>query len=162
MKVTGGATLDAPRAAVFAAICDAGTLLEVIPGCQAIEQVSADEYRGRISLRLPAIVGTYDTVVRLAESEPPAWGVLEGRLDGRVGTIAGRATFRLAEDGPRTIVTYDGTAVVSGPLARLDSRFIEGLARSMVNDGLVRLGRRLAAAPDEAPVAKAPVAKAVR
>ena len=161
MNVTGGATLDAPRAAVFEAICDAGTLLEVIPGCQAIEQVSADEYHGRISLRLPAIVGTYDTVVRLVESEPPAWGVLEGRLEGRVGTIAGRATFRLADDGPGTMVTYDGNAVVSGPLARLDSRFIEGLARSMVNDGLVRLGRRLAA-DAAASVAKAPVARAVR
>jgi len=147
MDVTGSATLDAPRAAVFAAICDPAALLEVIPGCQEIRQVSDDEYRGRLTIRLPAIVGSYATVVRLVESDPPASGVLEGRVEGRVGTIAGRATFQLADDGPRTIVEYAGSATVSGPLARLDSRFIEGLARSLVNDGLARLGRRLAAVP---------------
>ena len=71
MKVRGSATLAAPPEAVFAAICDPGALLEVIPGCQEIHQVSADEYRGRIAIRLPAVVGTYDTVVRLVNAERP-------------------------------------------------------------------------------------------
>ncbi len=147
MNVTGSASLAASREAVFAAICDPGALLEVIPGCQEIHQVSPDEYRGRIAIRLPAIVGAYDTVVRLVEAEPPASGALEGRVEGKVGTIAGRATFRLTEDGGRTRVDYEGTGVVSGPLARLDSRFIEGLAGSLINEGLARLGRRLQQVP---------------
>jgi len=149
MHVSGSATLDASREAVFAAICDPGTLLEVIPGCQEIHQVSADEYRGRLALRLPAIVGTYDTWVKLVEAEPPAHGVLEGRVEGRAGSIAGRAVFRLAADDGRTRVEYEGTGVVSGPLARLDSRFFEGLARSLINEGLAKLGRRLEAVPVE-------------
>lgn len=149
MNVSGRSTLDAPREAVFAAICDPGALLEVIPGCQEIHQVSADEYRGRIALRLPAIVGSYDTLVRLVQADPPAYGALEGRLEGRVGTIAGRATFRLTDDAGKTVVEYEGTGVVSGPLARLDSRFIEGLARSLINEGLARLGRRLQDVPVE-------------
>ncbi len=143
MNISGSATLDAPRDAVFSAICDSGALLEVIPGCQEIHQVSADEYRGRIAIRLPAIVGTYDTVVRLVESDPPSYGLLEGRLEGRIGTIAGHATFRLADDRGKTVIEYQGTAVVSGPLARLDSRFVEGLARSLINQGLARLDKRL-------------------
>ena len=151
MKVTGSASLDAPREAVFAAICDPGALLEVIPGCQEIHQVSADEYRGRIAIRLPAIVGAYETVVRLVEAEPPAFGAMEGRVEGKVGTIAGRATFRLTEDDGRTRVDYEGSGVVSGPLARLDSRFIEGLARSLINEGLARLGRRLQHLPVQEP-----------
>ena len=145
MQVSGSATLAAPPEAVFAAICDPGALLEVIPGCQEIHQVSADEYRGRIAIRLPAVVGTYDTVVRLVSSEPPAWGQLEGRLEGRVGTISGRATFHLRGQDGATVVEYDGAGVVGGPLARLDSRFLEGFARSLVNEGLTRLGRRLQA-----------------
>ena len=149
MKVSGRATVDAPREAVFAAICDPGALLEVIPGCQEIHQVSAGEYHGRVALRLPAIVGTYETVVRLVRSDPPACGELEGRVEGRVGTIAGRAVFRLAEDDGKTVVEYEGTGVVSGPLARLDSRFIEGVARSLIDEGLVRLGRRLQQVPVE-------------
>jgi carbon monoxide dehydrogenase subunit G len=149
MNVSGRSTLDAPREAVFAAICDPGALLEVIPGCQEIHQVSADEYRGRIAIRLPAIVGSYATLVRLVQADPPTYGVLEGQVEGRVGTITGRATFRLADDGAKTVVEYEGSGVVSGPLARLDSRFIEGLARSLINEGLARLGRRLQEVPVE-------------
>lgn len=147
MNVSGTATLDASPEAVFAAICDPGALLAVIPGCQELHQVAADEYRGRIAIRLPAVVGTYDTVVRLVRADPPTTGELEGRLDGRAGSISGWATFHLRGEAGRTVVDYSGVGVVGGPLARLDSRFLEGFARSLVNQGLTRLGRRLQAAP---------------
>lgn len=143
MNISGRATLDGSREAVFAAICDPGTLLQVIPGCREIHLVSANEYRGRVVMRLPAIVGSYDTLVRLVETDPPAYGVLEGRVEGKVGTITGRGSFRLSEDGRKTVVEYEGTGIVGGPLARLDSRFMEGIARSLINEGLARLGRRL-------------------
>jgi uncharacterized protein len=147
VKVSGRATIDAPRDAVFAAICDPEALLEVIPGCREVHRVSPAEYHGRISLRLPAIVGTYDTTVRLTETRAPEYGAFEGRVEGRAGTLAGRASFRLADDGGRTRVEYEGTGTVSGPLARLDARFVEGLAASLVGEGLARLGRRLRPAP---------------
>ena len=149
MNISGRATLDAPRAAVFAAICDPGALLEIIPGCREIHRVSDDEYRGRIAIRLPAIVGSWDTHVRLTQTDPPAFGAFEGRVAGKVGSITGRAEFRLADDGGRTVIEYEGTGVIGGPLARLDSRFVEGLARSLIDDGLARLGVRLAGASAE-------------
>jgi uncharacterized protein len=146
VKVAGRATMDAPRADVFAAICDPGALLEIIPGCQEIEQVSPEEYHGRIAIRLPAMVGTWETIVRMTETDPPANAAFEGRVDGRVGGVQGRASFHLLEAGDGTTdLEYEGTGVISGPLARLDSRFIEGLARSLIDEGLARLGRRLAA-----------------
>jgi carbon monoxide dehydrogenase subunit G len=145
MNVSGSHTLTARRDAVFAAICDPEALLEVIPGCQEIHQVGDAEYEGRLSIRLPAIVGRYATTVRLAAAEPPAFGRLEGRVDGAAGSISGSATFRLTEEGEKTVVVYEGRGTVDGPLARLDSRFVEGIARSLINEGLARLDRRLQA-----------------
>jgi len=147
MKVRGSSTMDAPRAAVFAAICDPDALLGVIPGCREIEKVGDTEYRGKISLRLPGVVGTYRTVVRLVESDPPSYGRLEGELDGSLGTLTGSATFRLAESGTGTRIDYDGQAVIGGPLARLDARFAEGLAGSLIRQGLHNLDARLTADP---------------
>jgi carbon monoxide dehydrogenase subunit G len=149
MNVSGHAVVDAPRAAVFASICDPATLLEIIPGCREIRQVAGGEYRGRVALRLPAIVGTYDTVVRLVDADPPAHGVMEGRVEGATGSIEGRASFRLTDEGTGTRVEYEGTGVVSGPLGRLDARLVEGVARSLIDEGLARLGRRLRSAPVE-------------
>jgi carbon monoxide dehydrogenase subunit G len=143
MNIHGSRTLDAPRAAVFAAICDPATLLEVIPGCREIDQVSDTEYHGRIALRLPGIVGTYTTVVRLVDADAPGHGRLEGEVTGSLGSIRGEATFRLTEAGGGTTVDYAGRAAIDGPLARLDSRFIEGLAGSLIDQGLGTLEARL-------------------
>ena len=143
MKVSGRATVDAPREAVFAAICDPAALLEVIPGCREIHLVAENEYHGRIVMRLPAVVGSYETVVKLVDTDPPAYGALEGSASGRMGSVAGGGSFRLSDDEGRTVIEYQGTGVISGPLARLDSRFIEGVARSLINEGLARLGHRL-------------------
>jgi carbon monoxide dehydrogenase subunit G len=143
MDIQGHRTLDAPRDTVFAAICDPDTLLAVIPGCSEIEQISETEYRGQISLRLPGVVGTYRTVVSLVDADAPGYGRLEGEVVGPLGSIRGHATFRLTEAAGKTTVDYDGHAVIGGPLARLDSRFVEGLAGSLINQGLGRLDARL-------------------
>ena len=137
MNLRGSYTIDAPRAAVFAAICDPDVLLGVIPGCRAIEHVGMDEYRGQITLRLPGIVGTYATRVRLVDADPPRCGQLEGEVEGTLGTIKGRATFRLAELGAGMEDRLPGGGGESGgPLARLDSRFVEGLAETLIGQGL--------------------------
>lgn len=142
MKIHGTRTLDAPSDAVFDAICDPSTLLAVIPGCREIEKVG-DEYHGQIALRLPGVTGTFRTVVRLVEMEPPSFGRLEGEVVGRPGSIRGGASFRLAEADGRTTVEYEGQAELGGPLARLDSRFAEGLAGSLIGQGLGNLNTRL-------------------
>jgi carbon monoxide dehydrogenase subunit G len=145
MNIRGRRTLDAPRTAVFAAILDPSILLAVIPGCREIETTGEGEYHGEIALRLPGIVGTYQTVVRVVEAVEPSFGRLEGEVVGGLGSIRGQASFRLADDGGRTVVEYDGEAAIGGPLARLDSRFIEGLAGTMVSQGLANLNARLRA-----------------
>lgn len=144
MRIHGSRTLDAPRDRVFAAICDPGTLLAVIPGCRGIEQVG-DEYNGQIALRLPGITGTFRTTVRLVDTESPSSGRLLGEVVGRPGSIRGWATFRLTDADGGTTVEYDGQAELGGPLARLDSRFAEGLAGSLIGQGLGNLDARLRA-----------------
>ena len=143
MNVRGSQALDAPRALVFAAICDPDVLLGVIPGCREIERTGDGAYRGVIALRLPGIVGTYRTVVRLVDADAPGYGRLEGEVEGTLGTIRGTATFRLADSGAGTRIDYEGQAVIGGPLARLDSRFVEGLAGSLISQGLRNLDSRL-------------------
>ncbi|MGZ8769340.1 CoxG family protein [Aeromicrobium sp.] len=143
MNIQGHRTLDAPRDAVFAAICDPDTLLAVIPGCREIKQIGETEYRGQISLRLPGAVGTYRTIVRLVDADAPGYGRLEGEVVGPLGSIKGHASFHLTEADGRTIVDYDGQAAISGPLARLDSRFVEGLAGSLISQGMGSLDLRL-------------------
>lgn len=144
MNIAGTHHFAAPRAAVFAAICDPAVLLSVIPGCEAVERVGDEEYEGRITLRLPGAVGAYRTHVRLVDAQPPERSGLDGRLEGAMGSIRGRADFELREAEPGTAMDYRGHARIDGPLARLDSRFAERLAQTLISQGLRALDARLA------------------
>ncbi len=106
--------------------------------------MATDEYEGRITLRLPGAVGTYRTRVRLVDTQPPERSGLDGRVEGAMGSIDGRADFVLREADPGTTMEYRGTARIDGPLARLDSRFAERLAQSLITQGLRALDARLA------------------
>jgi 2-furoyl-CoA dehydrogenase large subunit len=144
MNIRGSHHFDAPREVVFEALRDPRVLMAVIPGCRAVEEVHPDEYEGRIALRLPGAAGTYRTHVRLIDVAPPEHTGLQGRVEGSMGTIEGTARFSLEADGAGTRMDYEGSAVIGGPLARLDSRFAERLAESLIGQGLRALDQRLA------------------
>jgi carbon monoxide dehydrogenase subunit G len=144
MKVQGRHSFAAPRTAVFAQICDPQALMAVIPGCESVVEVTPGEYVGRIVLRLPGITGSFRTTVRLVDTMPPEGSGLEGRVEGPMGSIAGRADFILRETNTGTEIEYNGTGAITGPLARLDSRFAERLAESLIEQGLRALEARLA------------------
>ena len=86
------------------------------------------------------------------QSDPPSFGRLEGDVVGALGSITGHAEFRLTDADGRTTVDYEGTATIGGPLARLDSRFVEGIAGTLINQGLGNLNTRLRPDPAD-PVA---------
>ncbi len=145
MIVRGSHHFTAPREAVFNALRDPRALLAVIPDCEAVEQVAPDEYEGRITLRLPGAAGSYRTHVRLVDVVPPARCGLDGRVEGAMGTITGRASFELADAEPGTAMSYSGSGVLGGPLARLDGGIAARLVQSLIGQGLAALDRGLAA-----------------
>ncbi len=152
MKVTGNYTLDAPQESVWAAIYDLKSLLAIIPGCQDLRQVSDTEYRGQIQLRLPAVIGSYQSYMKLVEFEAPHYSCFEGEVEGSLGGIKGTASFRLKEEtADRTIIEYEGAGLITGSLAKLNSRFAEGLAKSLVNQGLSRLNEQLQSQEESMP-----------
>ena len=143
MNIAGTHAFTAPRERVFAAIRDPRVLLAVIPGAQDVRQTGPDTYEGRIALRLPGAVGVYRTRVRLVDVTDPEHAGLEGRVEGAMGTITGRADFTLA-DAPAggTAMTYTGRGRIDGPLARIDGSIAERLATSLIDQGLRALDAR--------------------
>ncbi len=148
MNIHGSHRFEAPREAVFAAIRDPRVLMAVIPGCETVEEVAPDQYDGRITLRLPGMVGSYRTRVTLVDVLEPEHAGMDGAVEGTMGTITGHADFELRVapdgDGRGTDMDYRGSGVIGGPLARLDSRFVEQLAESLIAQGLRALDARLA------------------
>lgn len=143
MKIANHYTFTVPRERIWPLIYDPAALAGLIPGCEKLEQVSPDEYRGQIQLRLPAVVGTYQTYVKLVEREEPNYCLFEGEVNGAPGSVKGTASFKLETIGEtETLMTYEGQGFISGPLGQLNSRFIEGIANTLIKQGLHKLNEQ--------------------
>jgi len=143
MKITGNYTLDGSRQDIWPLIHDPISLVGLIPGCEQLDQISPDEYRGQVQLRLPAVSGAYTTYVKLIEVEAPRYCRFEGKVEGPAGSISGTASFKLEPMDAKSILEYEGQAMIIGSLARLDSRFAEGIAQSLIKQGLDKLNAQL-------------------
>ena len=143
IRIAGNHKLDATSERVWAAIYDPTTLVELIPGCQHIEQVSPEEYQGQMQVGLPAVNGTYDAHIRLMEYDEPRYCRFKGTVLGPTGTIEGEASFKLEEVERQTVIEYEGQAMVTGALAKLSPRFIEGVVNTLINQWMSQLNKLL-------------------
>ena len=156
MRITGTYTLNAPRDRAWPIIFDPVQLMGLIPGCDQIEADGPDSYRGVITLRLPAVSGTYRTAIKIVDRRGPEFCRLSGEAAGPGGSVTGKAAFTLHEVAGGTLVEYDGDAIISGPLAGMNPRFIEGVAQQLIKQGLARLDTQAAAAMAAEAGARAP------
>ncbi len=143
MKVAGSYTFDSARENIWPLIYDPISLMNLIPGCEQLEQVNPNEYRGQVQVRLPAMADTYTTYVKLIELDEPRYCRFEGEVNGSAGSMSGTAAFELNTVDSQTILEYEGQALITGPLARLDSRFVEGIAQTLIKQGLAKLSKQL-------------------
>jgi len=143
MKVAGSYKFDGSRESIWPLIYDPASLVSLIPGCDQIEQVNSDEYRGQVHVRLPAVAGTYTTFVKLIERNEPHYCRFEGEVNGSAGSIKGVASFKLEAVDSQTVMEYEGQAMISGPLAKLDSRFVEGIVQTLLKQGLAKLNKQI-------------------
>jgi carbon monoxide dehydrogenase subunit G len=143
MKITGSYTLDGPRQDIWPLIHDPISLVRLIPGCEQLDQISPTEYRGQVQLRLPVVAGAYIAYVKLIEDEAPRYCYFENKVEGPAGSISGTASFKLEPVDTRTILEYEGQAMIVGPLARLDSRFVEGIVQTLIKQGLAKLNTQI-------------------
>ena len=139
MKIAGQSTLDAAVESIWPLLFDPRTLLELLPGCEQVEQVAPDEYRGRMTLRVPAIAGTYETWVKVLKYEAPSFCQFQGEATGSSGSVRGQASFSLQPQAQQTCIEYQGDAQIGGPLAGMNPRFAEGVAQMLIRQGLARL-----------------------
>lgn len=154
MKISGQATLNATAESIWPLIFDPRSLMELLPGCEQMQQVGPDEYRGRLTLRIPAIGGSYDTRVKVQQAVPPNHCQLLGEASGPGGSVRGQASFNLQPEGEGTRIEYQGDAQISGPLAGMNPRFAEGVAQTLIRQGLAKLpglARQREAALQESP-----------
>ncbi len=135
MDIAGEYRIPAAREAVWAALNDPAVLARCIPGCKELEQVSPEEMKAKVSLKIGPVSATFAGTVRLEDVRPPEGYTLTGQGNGGMAGFAkGRAVVNLAEEGTETVLTYTAKAEIGGKIATLGGRLMQSTSRKLADE----------------------------
>ena len=139
MKIAGEYTFDAPQDVVWEALQDPAVLASIMPGCEALNEIGENEYEGALKIKVGPVQGSFKGKVHLTDIVPPdSYSiVVDGR--GGPGFMKGSGGLQLADQGEKTLMTYEGDAQVGGRIASVGQRLIDSSAKSIIKQSLEAL-----------------------
>jgi carbon monoxide dehydrogenase subunit G len=146
MNLEGEYIFDGPREVVWELVRDPQVLATALPGTQSLEQVSENEYAGKMQVRVGPVAGVFSGRVVVSDEVPPESYVLEVEGRGAPGFAKGSGNVQLVDQGDeKTLMKYTGELQIGGKLASVGQRLIETVGKSMTRQGLESLNKALQA-----------------
>jgi 2-furoyl-CoA dehydrogenase large subunit len=147
--LTARGTVDLPATpeAVFAVLLDPKALANVIPGCHALEETAPNQYRADVTVGVGMIKARFEAHIGLSEIDAPHRLRLAGAGISPLGSARGNGLVELAPRESGTRLSYDYEAQVSGKVAAVGGRMLEGAAKVVLKQLFESLGRQAAGEP---------------
>ena len=144
MELTGEVSVAAPRENVWRALNDARTLMECIPGCEAVEMTSDTERHVRLLVKAGPVRARFVGKITLSDVVANSACVMtfEGS-GGAAGMATGKSSVLLIEEPGGTRVTYTATASVGGKLGQIGARMLDAASKQMADQFFERLSKSL-------------------
>lgn len=133
MKFNGSVDIKAPQEAVWAFVTDPNKVGSCGPGVESIEVVDATHFRARAKVGVGFITARFVVDMEMAEQRPPDEAVIKAHGQAPGSAVDATAHMRLAGDGSGgTRMDWDADVNISGTLASVGGRMIEGTASKMI------------------------------
>ncbi|WP_454825578.1 xanthine dehydrogenase family protein molybdopterin-binding subunit [Paraburkholderia xenovorans] len=147
LTAQGSVDLPASPEAIFAVLLDPAALARVIPGCHALEAEGANQYRADVTVGVGMIKARFEAKIGLSEIDAPHRLRLAGAGMSSLGSARGSGLVELTPIANGTRLSYDYEAQVSGKVAAVGGRMLEGAARVVLRQLFESLGRQAAGKP---------------
>ena len=131
-----------PPGKVWATLLDPESLRAVIPGCESLESTGQNAYRIVARIGVGPVRGSFTTDARFTDLIEPRSMTLRIEASGPLGSSRGAGDVRLEAEGAGTRVHYNYGVDLSGKIAAVGSRMIEGAARVLIGAFFEALARR--------------------
>jgi len=145
VKLDGTYTFDAPREAVWQALLDPNVLAKVMPGCEKLERVGENEYKGMLKIRVGPVQGQFEGLVNLTDINAPESYRMQVDGKGAPGFMKGVGEVRLEDQGASTLMHYSGDAQVGGRIASVGQRLLDSSAKALTRQSLDGLNEQIKA-----------------
>jgi carbon monoxide dehydrogenase subunit G len=133
MRIAGSFRVAAPRERVFAEITNPALMASCIPGCEAIEVISATTYRARILIEVGPIKARFNLIVEVTAQEPPTrvLSVTRGEEGSRASILSAKNELMLEPVDVGTEVKYASEVSVTGRLGKFGLGMMQKKAESL-------------------------------
>lgn len=139
MELTGQQTISLPIEKVWAALNDPAVLQQCIPGCDTFEQSEANQYNVAMTATVGPVKARFTGKLVLSDINPPtSYNLKFDGTGGAAGAGKGTANVQLAEAPEGTLLRYTVGATVTGRLAQVGARLIDGVAKKMADQFFTR------------------------
>ncbi len=134
MEFVGEERIEAPRAAVWAALNDPDLLKECIPGCKSLEWISDTELAATIKVKIGVLSFSFAGGIALTDIVPMQSYIIHAEGKGGVAGFAkGAAAVSLLDYDEGTILRYQSEAQVEGKIAQLGSSLIKSSSNKLAS-----------------------------
>ncbi len=133
MHFSGTVEIQAPRERVFGFLIDPDRVGSCGPGVESIEVVDETHFKAKAKVGIGFISARFAMDLEIVEQVAPQRAVIaaHGQAPGSAVDGSGTMTLRDGGDGA-TIMDWAADVVISGTLASLGARLIEGTANKMI------------------------------
>jgi carbon monoxide dehydrogenase subunit G len=131
MKIAGRHSFSKGRQEVWKALQDPQTLAATLPGVRRLEVVGPDRYAVAAHVGVGSVKGLFEGTFGVEEKKDFESCVLRGTARGASGSADVEASVRLSDRNGGTLLDYDATASVTGPIAGVGQRMIAAASRRM-------------------------------
>jgi carbon monoxide dehydrogenase subunit G len=145
VKLEGIYTFDAPRETVWQALLDPEVLARTMPGCEKLEQIGENEYKGALKIRVGPVQGQFEGIVNLSNINAPESYRMQVDGKGAPGFMKGVGEVRLEDQGESTLMYYTGEAQVGGRIASVGQRLLDSSAKALTRQSLDGLHEQIKA-----------------
>lgn len=142
----GEIALPASPEEVFAVLLDPVRLARVIPGCHRLKETGPRQYTADVTVGVGLVKARYAARVQLSDVEAPHRLRLAGAGDSSMGSATGSGLVSVEARTGGSLLRYDYEVNVSGKVAAVGSRMLEGAARMVLRELFEQLGREAAGA----------------
>jgi carbon monoxide dehydrogenase subunit G len=132
MHFEGQQTINAPIEKVYAHVLDPNKVAECAPGFKSMEILGPDHYKPTIAVGVGAVKATFTLDVQVGERNHPSHAAMTGRGQAAGSAVEMRAAMDLAaQSESATIMNWTADVIVSGTLASVGARLMEGTAHKL-------------------------------
>jgi carbon monoxide dehydrogenase subunit G len=146
MKFAGSVDIAAPRDKVWAFVVDPNQVGQCGPGVESIEVVDPTHFKATAKVGIGFISARFVVNMEMAEEVPPDKAVIKAHGQAPGSAVDATAQMSLSDgaDGG-TRMDWSADVAISGSLASLGARLIEGTANKMIGQTFDCMKTRLEA-----------------